>query len=247
MHSVPQIGFSARPHVIHVVLSQQRARVSKLNCFDSHLQSVARMVRRKQQNPKALLGPPESRQVDADVSNGLTAALPAQQSRSRPGGPAVAQKNLTVLTNVRSLDDNLLPLRHLQIDCKNLRTSLTASTQPSLCLSITPEPGDIDIAWNVSSSTSQDPRILSVSQGQQCSALRPQCTAAIARKRTAMILQGTIYAATRLAAEGFISLLHLGRLAVQLVQADQSEHSGLCVSLHTSALEVDQILGNKVL
>ncbi len=131
--------------------------------------SVARMVRRKQQNPKALLGPPESRQVDADVSNGLIPALPAQQSRSRPGGPAVAQKNLTVLTNVRSLDDNLLPLRHLQIDCKDLRTLLTASTQPSLCLSITPEPGDLGIAWNVTSSTSQDPRILSVSQGQQCS------------------------------------------------------------------------------
>jgi hypothetical protein len=61
-----------------------------------------------------------------------------------------------------------------------------------------------------------------------------------------MILQGTIDAATRLAAEGLISLLHLGRLAVQLVQADQSEHSGLCVSLHKSALEVDQILGNKM-
>ncbi|KAL0055912.1 hypothetical protein WJX82_005648 [Trebouxia sp. C0006] len=172
------------------------------------------MVRRKQQNPRALLGPPESRQADADVSNGHSAALPAQQSRSRPGGPAVVQKNLTVLTNVRSLDDNLLPLRHLQIDCKDLRSSLTASTQPSLCFSITPEPGDLDIAWNASSSTSQDPRTLN----------------------------GTIGAATRLAAEGFISLLHLGRLAVQLVQADQSEHSGLCVSLHTSALEVDQPL-----
>ncbi|KAL0019181.1 hypothetical protein WJX77_000293 [Trebouxia sp. C0004] len=175
------------------------------------------MVRRKQQNPKALLGPPESRQLDTDVSNGLTAALPAQQSRSRPGGPAVAQKNLTVLTNVRSLDDNLLPLRHLQIDCKNLRTTLTASTQPSLCLSITPKSGELDIAWSVSSATSEDP----------------------------VILSGTIYAATRLAAEGFISLLHLGRLAVQLVQADQSEHSRLCVSLHTSALEVDQILGEE--
>jgi hypothetical protein len=77
--------------------------------------------------------------------------------------------------------------------------------------------------------------------------MQSQCTAGIARKHTAMILQGTVYAATRLAAEGFISLLHLGRLAVQLVQADPSEHSGLCVSLHTSALEVDQILGNKML
>ncbi len=174
------------PHVIHVVLSQQRARVSKLDCFDAHLQSVARMVRRKQQNPRALLGPPESRQADADVSNGHSAALPAQQSRSRPGGPAVVQKNLTVLTNVRSLDDNLLPLRHLQIDCKDLRSSLTASTQPSLCFSITPEPGDLDIAWNASSSTSQDPRTLNVGQGQHCSALRPLCTAALARKHNAI-------------------------------------------------------------
>ena len=130
------------------------------------------MVHRKQKNPKALLGPPESRQVDPDVSNGLTAALPAQQSRSRPGGPAVAQKNLTVFTDVRSLDDNLLPVRHLQIDCEDLRTSLTASTQVSICLSITPEPGDLDIAWNVISA-SQDPRILSVSQGQHPSALQP--------------------------------------------------------------------------
>jgi len=222
------------------------ACASTLHWFDAHLQSAARMVRRKQQNPKALLGPPESRQLEADVSNGLTAALPTQHSRSRPGGPAVAQKSLKVLTNIRSLDDNLLPLRHLQIDCEDLRTSLIASAQPSLCLSITPESGDLDIAWNVSTSTSESPRILNVSQGQQYSALRPQCIAAIARKHTAMILQGTIDAATRLAAEGLISLLHLGRLAVQLVQADQSEHSGLCVSLHKSALEVDQILGNKM-
>ncbi len=77
--------------------------------------------------------------------------------------------------------------------------------------------------------------------------MQSRCTAGIARKHTAMILQGTIDAATRLAAEGFISLLHLGRLAVQLLQADQSEHCGLCVSLHTSALDVDQPLGNKLL
>ena len=82
---------------------------------------------------------------------------------------------------------------------------------------------------------------------QRESGTAPQRFAAIARKHAAMILQGTMYAATRLAAEGFISLLHLGRLAVQLVQADQSEHSGLCVSLHTSALEVDQPLGNNML
>ena len=188
--SVPQIGFSARPHVIHVVLGQlcsvnnnELGSYVNVKPVLTHLQSVARMVRRKQQNPKALLGPPESRQFTAYVPNALTAALPAQQSRSRPGGPGVAQKTLTVLTNVRSRDDNLLPLRHLQIDCENLKTSLTASAQPSLCLSITPESGHLGIAWNVSSPTSEDPRLLSVSQRRQRSELGPYCAAAISMHR----------------------------------------------------------------
>lgn len=60
-------------------------------------------------------------------------------------------------------------------------------------------------------------------------------------------LQGTLHTCSQLAAEGLLSLLRLGRIAVQLVQADHKAPSSLCVSLHDSALDIDDNLGNQIL
>lgn len=123
------------------------------------------MVRKKQQNPRALLGPPEARQntLEADVSTSLTAALPAHEGRSGRGAPDLSNDSLQFVTVVATWHSDLLPLEHLQIDCTDLTHLCVGGMEPLLRLSLTSDLRSSAIDWAVETSTSGDHSTFTVS------------------------------------------------------------------------------------
>lgn len=129
------------------------------------------MVRKKQQNPRPLLGPPESRQssVEADVLD-HTPAPSSQNGRSRSGGPFVFEEILTASSVNAASKSDVLPLRHIQIDCSDLTTFRRYASEPSLRLSIASDLEDSTISWSVGGLHAEGCNRLNVSQGQVLSA-----------------------------------------------------------------------------
>lgn len=129
------------------------------------------MVRKKQQNPRPLLGPPESRQstVEADVLDHIPAPS-AQNGRSRSGGPFVFEEILKASSVNAASRYDVLPLRHIQIDCSDLTTLRRYASEPSLRLSIASDLEDSTISWSVGNLHAEACNRLNVSQEQVLSA-----------------------------------------------------------------------------
>ena len=129
------------------------------------------MVRKKQQNPRPLLGPPESRQntVEADVLDPIPAPF-AQNGRSRSGGPVVFEEILKASSVNAASKCDVLPLRHIQIDCSDLTTLRRYASEPSLRLSIASDLEDSTINWSVEGLHAEGCTRLNVSLGQVLSA-----------------------------------------------------------------------------
>ena len=83
------------------------------------------MVRKKQQHPRALLGPPEARQSaeQQDVNLTLTAAPAARGSPTAPRSLDLAKQEFAVVSPIEIEPTGLIQLQHLAIDCKTLSTA----------------------------------------------------------------------------------------------------------------------------
>ena len=106
------------------------------------------MVRRKQQHPRALLGPPEARNADQiDVTRRL-APVPA----SLDSASAVHRTQISCVkafvTSIVSDPADVVLLRHLAIDCKALSSITGARAGSQLSLSLTYE-APVIISWEL--------------------------------------------------------------------------------------------------
>lgn len=107
------------------------------------------MVRRKQQHPRALLGPPEARNADrSEVTRPLAPAPASADSASAAHRSQISCDKASVVTAVLNNNADVIPLRHLAIDCKELSIITGARAGSQLSLSLTHE-APVIISWEL--------------------------------------------------------------------------------------------------
>ena len=107
------------------------------------------MVRRKQQHPRALPGPPEARNADQiDVTRRLAPVPASLDSASAVHGTQISCVKASVVTSIVSDPADVVLLRHLAIDCKALSSITGARAGSQLSLSLTYE-APVIISWEL--------------------------------------------------------------------------------------------------
>ena len=201
------------------------------------------MVRRKQQHPRALLGPPESRDADRlDVTRPLAPVPASVGSASTVRRSDVLYEKSQVVVSVKNDDADIILLRHLNIDCKELSSMTGANAGPQLSLSMIHE-GSVNISWELQDQSSRAVVVCSVS------VIPYACCMFVSAPRTnsCILLQGSLLANSVAAAQGFLALLQQNKIAMQLiVAADHSVECGLYLCLHRSSLEAAHASGKQL-
>ena len=106
------------------------------------------MVRKKQQHPRALLGP-QARNADrSDVTRPLAPVPAPADSASAAHYSQVSCDKASVVTSIVNNDADIISLRHLAIDCKELSSITGARAGSQLSLSLTHE-APVIISWNL--------------------------------------------------------------------------------------------------
>ena len=107
------------------------------------------MVRRKQQHPRALLGPPEARNADrVDVTRPLAPVPASVDSASAVQRTQLSCDKASVVTTIVSDHADVVLLRHLAIDCKELSNITGARAGSQLSLSLTYE-APVIVSWEL--------------------------------------------------------------------------------------------------
>lgn len=108
------------------------------------------MVRRKQQHPRALLGPPEARNTDlVDVTRPLAPVPASGDSVTAVRRSPTSCDKASVVTPVSNNDAAIIVLRQLlAIDCKELSSITVGRAGAQLSLSLMHE-ASVVISWEL--------------------------------------------------------------------------------------------------
>ena len=107
------------------------------------------MVRRKQQHPRALLGPPEARNADRiDVTRPLAPVPASADSASAVHHSQTSCDKASFVTSIVNDHADIVLLRHLAIHCKELSSITGARPGSQLSLSLTYE-APVIILWEL--------------------------------------------------------------------------------------------------
>lgn len=121
---------------------------------------AASMVRKKQQHPRALLGPPDARQTAErqDVTSSLVpTSTPATTGRAAASASAdTASCEIAVVVPIHIANAQLIQLRHLAIYCKELSATIGGNTEHQYGLGLTIRDCS-KIAWEAQNLNSRSP------------------------------------------------------------------------------------------